>query len=35
VQAAIIEKSATTWDSRDWHREVVTSESEDALLNIS
>jgi hypothetical protein len=32
VQAADIEKSATAWHFRDWHRKVATGESEDALL---
>jgi len=35
VQAANIEKSATTWESRDWHREDISDESEDALLNLA
>jgi len=35
VQAADIEKSATTWESRDWHREDISDESEDALLNLA
>ena len=35
MQAANIEKSATTWESRDLHRERISDESEDALLNVA